>query len=79
MSRLESLLLRKRARWVRRGVVGKVPAIGNSLAVYSTAMRRFFEIGWACGRRVGVESSFAGPQSRDFKRWASETLPGLLI
>ena len=49
MSRLESLLLRKRARWVRRGAVGKGPTIGNSLAVYSTAKQRLIETGWACG------------------------------
>ena len=69
MSRLESLLLRKRARWVRRGTVGKVPTIGNSLAVYSTAMLRFLEVGCACGGALALQVVLLAPQSRDFKRW----------
>jgi hypothetical protein len=35
-------------------------------------MRRFLEVGWAREVAFGLEGGFAGPQSRDFKRYIAK-------
>jgi len=37
------------------------------------AKRRLIESGWALRRGVSIASGIAGPQSRDFKRWAGSS------